>query len=176
MLPYLLMFCRIVIGVTFAYSFLTKVRDVNGFARTITNFKLLPGRLSRPAAILFLFGELVVVFLITGGGRLLPIGFGLAILLLLLFTTALTWTLTRNIQTPCHCFGVDKQPVTIYDLWRNTGFILCAAGGWGISYFGDVAALTWVEWSIVVLPALVIVMLMAHLGEIIAISRTVWRK
>ncbi|HIP73373.1 MAG TPA: DoxX family membrane protein [Anaerolineae bacterium] len=64
MLPYLLMFCRIAIGVTFAYSFLTKAQDVNQFARTIANFKLLPSQLSKPAATLTLIGELTAIALI----------------------------------------------------------------------------------------------------------------
>lgn len=124
MLPYLLMFCRIAIGVTFAYSFLTKAQDVNQFARTIANFKLLPSQLSKPAATLTLIGELTAIALMAVGGRLLPIGFGLAVLLLLVFTVALVWTLVRNIQTPCNCFGASRQPVTAYDLWRNLGFLL----------------------------------------------------
>jgi hypothetical protein len=54
---YLPAFCRITIGLTFAYSFLMKVRDVNQFAKTIANFKLVPLRWERPLALLFLSSE-----------------------------------------------------------------------------------------------------------------------
>ena len=175
-LPYLLTFSRVTIGLIFAYSFLAKVRDVNQFTRTITNFKLLPDQLSQPAAALLLIGELTVVILIIAGGQLLPVAFGLAILLLLVFTVALAWTLARRIQTPCNCFGASGQPVTAYDLWRNVSFILCAAGGWDISRLGDVRPLTWVEWSVIAVPALVFVMLTTHLGEIVALFQPVWEK
>ncbi len=52
--PFVLAFCRIVIGVAFAWSFAGKARDVPAFARTIGRFRLLPGRLQRPAALAFL--------------------------------------------------------------------------------------------------------------------------
>ena len=61
MLPYLLIFCRLAIGIMFAYSFLMKVRDVVAFAQSITNFRLLPLRWSKWLARLFLVGELAVV-------------------------------------------------------------------------------------------------------------------
>lgn len=166
MLPYLLSFCRMTIGVTFAYSFLAKVQDVNRFARIIANFKLLPGRLNKPATILLLVGELTIILLIMVGGQWLSIGFSLAIVLLLVFTTTLARTLTKNMQTPCNCFGAGEQSVTAYDLWRNGGFILCAAGGWIISHLGDVRPLNWLEWSVIVVPALVFVVLMTHLNKI----------
>ncbi len=167
-LPYLLTFSRITIGLIFAYSFLAKVRDVGQFARTITNFKLLPDPLSKPSAILLLIGELAVVTLITVGGRLLPIGFGLAILLFLLFTTALTWTLTRNIQTPCHCFGAGKQPVTAYDLWRNLGFLLLAMMGLWLQKvaYGITTTLQPVEAVLIGVVALAFVLIWANLADI----------
>ena len=168
MLPYLLMFCRIAIGVTFAYSFLTKVRDVNGFARTIANFKLLPSQLSKPAATLLLIGELTVVTLITEGSQLLPIGFSLTILLLLVFTTAMVWTLARNIQTLCHCFGAGANPVTAYDLWRNLGFLLLATVGWWSHKVANSTSVTLypVEVMLIGTVALAFILIWTNLADI----------
>ena len=168
MLPYLLMFCRIAIGVTFAYSFLTKARDVNRFARTIANFKLLPSRLSKLAATLTLIGELTVIVLMAVDGRLLPIGFGLAVLLLLVFTMALAWTLVRNIQTSCNCFGASRQPVTAYDLWRNLGFLLLATAGWWShkTVHGSTTALQPAEAVLIGVAALAFVLIWANLADI----------
>jgi peroxiredoxin len=127
---YLLAFCRITIGLTFAYSFLMKVRDVNQFAQTIANFRLVPLRWGRPLALLFLSGEVAVVILLLLGGVWLPLAFTLVLILLAAFTIALVAVLVRNIQTTCHCFGRSDKPVTSADVWRNGGLVLLAAGGW----------------------------------------------
>jgi uncharacterized membrane protein YphA (DoxX/SURF4 family) len=129
MLPYLLTFCRATIGLTFAYSFLMKVRDVNQFAQTITHFKLLSAHRSQPLALLFLTGELAVVLLLFIGGQLLPLAFGLALLLLATFTAALAFVLAHHIQTACNCFGSHQNPATFADVGRNVGLILIALFG-----------------------------------------------
>jgi len=102
------------------------------------------------------------------GGRLLPIGFSLAILLLLVFTTALALTLARNIQTPCNCFGAGEQPVTVYDLWRNLGFLLLAmAGLWSHKVaYGSATALQPVEAVLIGVAALAFVLIWANLADI----------
>ena len=133
MLPYLLTFYRLVIGLAFALSFVGKVRDVGQFAATIGRFELLPQRWTKTAALLFLGGEAAVVILIIAGGRLLPLAFGLATLLLLLFTLALLSALRRGIETSCNCFGDGDKPLTYYDVGRNAGFIGCGLLGWWLA-------------------------------------------
>ncbi|VAW31414.1 hypothetical protein MNBD_CHLOROFLEXI01-448, partial [hydrothermal vent metagenome] len=81
MIVYLVTFCRVTVGMLFAYSFVSKVGKLPQFAQTITNFKLLPERWSQPMALLFLMGELTVVVLALIGGQWLSVAFGLAILL-----------------------------------------------------------------------------------------------
>jgi uncharacterized membrane protein YphA (DoxX/SURF4 family) len=95
MLPYLLTFCRLVIGLTFALSFVGKVRDVGQFAATIGRFELLPRRWHKTAAWLFLGGEAAVILLLIAGGPLLALAFGLATLLL---TLASRQTLSLHIH------------------------------------------------------------------------------
>lgn len=129
LLPYLLAFCRIVIGLTFTYSFLAKVRNVDQFAQAITDFQLLPRGFSRPLAILFLAGELIVAVMVLIGDQFLSWAFVLAVLLLSIFTVAEVSVLTRNIQTSCHCFGASEEPVTYHDVWRNIGYIVCSLVG-----------------------------------------------
>ncbi|GIK56288.1 MAG: hypothetical protein BroJett015_19510 [Chloroflexota bacterium] len=130
---YLLAFCRITIGLLFAASFGGKVRDRKGFAQTISRFGLLPQRWSYPLALLFLGAELLVVILIIWGGPLLAPAFGLAFLLLVIFTVALASVLIRNISTTCHCFGRSEKQVTYADVWRNIGFIGCSLLGWWLA-------------------------------------------
>lgn len=89
MLPSLLTFSRMALGLLFVYAFLAKMRDVAGFAAAIDRFELLPRRWVKTVALLFLGGELAVILLLLAGGFLLPLAFALAGLLLTLFSLAL---------------------------------------------------------------------------------------
>lgn len=81
-------------------------------------------------ALFFLSGEFAVVVLLFMGGQLLPLAFGLALLLLAAFTVALVSVLVRHIQTTCNCFGNSQKPVTYSDVWRNVGLSSVIAVGW----------------------------------------------
>jgi hypothetical protein len=170
MLPYLLTFCRLVIGLVFVISFVGKVRDVGQFAATIGRFELLPRRWTKTAALLFLGGEAAVVALLILGGRLLPLAFGLATLLLFVFTLALLSALRRGIETSCNCFGTSDKPLTYYDVGRNAGFILLAATGLGMAgATGAVPTLAFIEHLFIFIIAAVFVLLWTNLSEIAAL-------
>jgi peroxiredoxin len=145
MLPYLLTFCRLVIGLVFAISFVGKARDIGQFAKTIGRFELLPRRWNKTAAWIFLGGEAAVVVLLIVGGPLLPLAFALAGLLLLLFTLALLSALRRNIETSCNCFGASEKLLTYYDVGRNAVFMACSVLGWWLvpQVAGSPAAQNW---------------------------------
>jgi hypothetical protein len=169
MMLYVLAFCRIVIGIVFAISFLRKVGNVPVFEQTITQFSILPKRFSRLVALLLLSGEIAVVFLVTMGGSFLEPGFLLSILLLLLFSSALVSVLHRNIQTPCNCFGLAQKRVSPIDIWRNIGFIVCALIGCStlaVSNSGQ-EQLAPLEWGLLGLAVAFFVALWLHLGEIV---------
>ena len=121
------------IGLVFVISFVGKVRDVGQFAATIGRFDLLSHRWHKTAAWLFLGGEAAVIVLLIIGGRLLPLAFGLATLLLFVFTLALLSALRRGIETSCNCFGASEKPLTYYDVGRNAGFIACSLLGWWLT-------------------------------------------
>ena len=172
MLPYLLAFCRITISLTFTYSFLMKVGDVNQFAQTVANFKLVPLRWERPLALLFLSGEAaVVVFLVIGGQQLLPLAFILALLLLLAFTAALALVLVRDIQTSCNCFGNTQKTVSYVDVWRNAGLILVSAIGLWTA--GNVkGTLNLIELFLIAIIAIIFVLLWTNLTDIVTLFQT----
>jgi uncharacterized membrane protein YphA (DoxX/SURF4 family) len=165
---YMLAFCRVVIGLVFVVSSVSKVLHISQFRQVISNFHILPRRLCGTAAILFICGEFAVVVFVIIGGPLLLFGFALAIFLLLIFCVALISVLARQIQTSCNCFGPSEKPVRVTDVWRNLGFILCAFGGW--------ATLAWtrrspeslgvVEWLLIGICACIFVLLCTQLGEI----------
>ena len=114
LISYGVAFCRVVIGLTFGFSFAGKVRDVPSFEQTIRRFKLLPEWLSHAAALAFLCGEAMVVLAMiphpillfkAWEGRVVQGGFILAALMLLVFCAALALVLSRKINTSCNCFG-----------------------------------------------------------------------
>jgi uncharacterized membrane protein YphA (DoxX/SURF4 family) len=165
---YMLAFCRVVVGVVFALSSASKVRNIAQFRKTINTFAILPSKLSGPVAILFLSGELAVAILMIAGGLLLMVGFSLAICLLLLFCTALISVLARGIHTSCNCFGASEKQVSSADVWRNGGFILCAAGGCVALLWAQGASspLGLVEWIVIGLGGVIFVLIWLELGEI----------
>ncbi|GHO46129.1 MauE/DoxX family redox-associated membrane protein [Ktedonospora formicarum] len=170
---YIQAFCRIVIGLVFAISSFGKLRDIPKFQRAILGFRLLPRRLSRSIALFFLSGELTVVVFVTLGGPLLLSGFLLAALLLLMFSGALASVLVRRLQTNCNCFGASEKNVSTTDIWRNLGFLICAAGGCGAIFWtrNQQMNLGSIEWLLASLGALIFVLIWIQLGEIVQLFR-----
>src|SRR5579885_845280 len=157
---YLLTFCRVAVGFVFAVSSGGKVLKIQEFQRAILRFRLLPARLTAPAAFWFLCSEIAVVLLMIVGGPLLLPGFALALLLLTLFSGALLSVLARGISTSCNCFGPDQREVSFADLWRNLGFFLCALGGCTIVVWVQKIReeLNVIEWILTTVAAVVFVM------------------
>lgn len=170
---YVLIFCRIALGLLFAISFLGKAPNLPLFEQTITGFGILPERFSRIAALTFLVGELAVILLLALGGQFLGLGFVLAAALLLIFSLALSSALARRIETTCNCFGPTERPISRYDLWRNGGFILCALTGVAAGALPErgLVSLSLVEWVLVGLVAAVFVAAWTQIGEIVQLFR-----
>jgi uncharacterized membrane protein YphA (DoxX/SURF4 family) len=138
LLPYALMFSRIVTALVFALSGMGKLRDLSAFERAVANFRILPQGIVKVTASLFVAGELIVVVLMFLEGGFLLSGFLLAMFLLLLFSIALLSVLARKLQTSCNCFGPSTKPMSHYDVLRNVGLMVCAFIGWfALSTFPD---------------------------------------
>ena len=169
---YGLTFCRVVIELVFLFSSVGKLRNISQFQQTITNFRLLPARMSRPTSLLFVGAEVAVVLLVALGGRFLPPGFLLAIILLLIFSGALISVLARQIQTSCNCFGSNERPVTQADIWRNAVFVLCALGGSSLT-LGRISpeGLELVTWLLIGGIAIIFVLTASFLGDIVQLFR-----
>ncbi|KAA3663981.1 MAG: hypothetical protein DWQ04_08045 [Chloroflexi bacterium] len=172
-MSYLLAFLRIVVGLVFAVSFLGKLRNIDQFTQIITTFKIVPARWNHLTALFFLIGELTVVIFIIVGQHLLSVAFGLAVLLLLVFTTALVFVLARNIQTSCNCFGENENLVSKHDIWRNVSLLACAAGGWIIDYIGQERGfLAWTEYVMLSITAILFVAFITNLKEFTNLFQT----
>lgn len=170
---YMLAFCRVVIGLTFVVSSVSKVLHMAQFRQAISNFHILPGRLSGIAAMLFLCSEFAVVVFVLIGGPLLLFGFALASFLLVLFCIALVSVLVRRIRISCNCFGTSTKRVSHFDVWRNVGFLLCAFGGCGTLAWtkGSQWNPSLLEWGLIGLGAVVFVVIWLQLGVIAQLFR-----
>jgi hypothetical protein len=125
----LLMCCRWAVGLTFLASVAGKARDLAAFRRAVVRFGIpAPG----PVAVGTVAAELAVVATLAAG--LLPVGFGLAIGLLVLFSVLLGRTVRTSDRVSCNCFGAGDRPVSRYDLVRN--LLLAAVAVLGLA-LGD---------------------------------------
>jgi len=129
-LGYLLIFCRMALGLLFFFAFLGKVPNLPPFERTLAGLGILPERFNRLAAFLFLISELTVILLLALGDQLLGPGLALAAMLLLFSSMALGSALARGLEFSDIGLGALPRPLSYYDLWRNAGFIGCAVAGW----------------------------------------------
>lgn len=167
---YALIFCRCVIGIAFAWSFVGKLRDVASFVMAIERFRLLPKVLHEAAAWGFLAGELAVVLAMLIGGPFLSWGFLWAGLMLLAFCGALAAVLWRKIDTSCNCFGSSQKPVSPWDLVRNAGLIACVLAGLALAPFASLSP-GYLESGLMFVAALVFVPVWVQVEEIVAVLR-----
>lgn len=172
-IPYILAFCRFVVGFVFVISGGSKILQFRAFRQTMIRFHVLPTRFTTSAAILFLSSEIAVSILVTLGGPFLLPGFTLAATLLILFSCVLLSVLIRGISTSCHCFGPSERPVSQADIWRNLGFLLCALGGCAGAVWSQEASgsLNIVVWIFAALGAAVFVSIWTQLGELAQLFR-----
>lgn len=168
---YALMFCRLALAATFAWSAGGKLRDMRAFRDSITAFRLLPRRWSAPLGWAFVGGEAaVVVLLLLGQPPLLGAAFGLAAGLLLIFSGALLSVMRRALAVSCNCFGRTEQQVSWYDLVRNALLLgCCLGGGWALPAAS--AALTGGETMLLGIMALCFLVLVTHVGDIVETLR-----
>lgn len=124
-----LIFCRWVIGLAFAVSAIGKASALASFRSAITEFGILPGRLTGAAALASVTAEGLTAVLVAAGGVFADAGFALAAALLAVFSVVLGVALRRKADVSCHCFGPSERHVSWYDLARNGVLGLCCAGG-----------------------------------------------
>lgn len=170
---YVLAFCRVTIGLVFAWSFIGKFQDIPSFIQTINNFKIIAGKFHLATAIFFLGGELAVLGIIILGGKLLSLGFLLAGGLLILFSTAMLSTLIRKIQTPCNCFGASQKLISPIDIVRNIILIIFSFIGYvlAITNSESLFSLGWLDWTIMSIGAIVFVSILIQLNLVVQLFR-----
>lgn len=173
---YLVLFCRSTIALLFIFSFGSKALALREFVVTIGDFKLLPHRWSRAAALLLLGGELITALLVIIGGGMLAVGFLLAAALLTIFSVALISVLRRKIAVGCNCFGRTERRVSYYDVARNVYLLLCSFVGLiGLIVLGILKRalqdLPSGELILLVVMSAFVLFAVIHLGEVVETLR-----
>ncbi len=120
--PNMISICaRMILGILFIYASWQKIADPGGFAQVIFNYQILPAELIHPAAIFLPWLELVCGlcmisgFLVRGSALILT-------LLLMIFISALFYSLLRGLDVSCGCFGLhsDQAAQEGLDIARDT--------------------------------------------------------
>jgi uncharacterized membrane protein YphA (DoxX/SURF4 family) len=99
---------RIILGVIFIYAGVVKIMDPSGFARAISNYRLLPELLVNLSAVILPWVEVIAgLSLVFGiwieGGSLVTGG------LLSVFFVALSASLVRGLDISCGCFSTSTE-------------------------------------------------------------------
>ncbi len=132
---YLLFIIRLILGALFVYSAFTKITDLDYFAKSLYNYRLLPEESLNFFALIIPWLELTVGILLIIGIYVKESAL-LGTLLMTVFTAAIAIALARGLDIECGCFGTrDGSRVGILkiieDVFMLLGFILLAVNGSG---------------------------------------------
>lgn len=116
---YVLLFGRLILGLVFGLSGVTKVADLAGFIASLREFRLLPERAVKPVALGITAAEVSVAAALLAGVAVEGAA-GAATALLTVFTFALARVLRRGQRIACRCFGeLSAGPASWRTVLRN---------------------------------------------------------
>lgn len=119
--------CRGMLALVFLASAVAKAGNFGGFVAAVRQLRLVPGTMPRPVARLVVAAEFGTVGLL-----LLPApaaGFGLAVVLAVLFSVVIEVSVRRGIRVPCPCFGASGDFLNRKQLVRNALLVVVAIVG-----------------------------------------------
>jgi thiol-disulfide isomerase/thioredoxin/uncharacterized membrane protein YphA (DoxX/SURF4 family) len=154
----LLLVARLLLAMVFIISGLAKIVDLRGSQKAVLDFGV-PSFLAVPLGILLPLAELAVVVALISSAWALYGAIG-ALVLLLLFITAISVNLSFGRQPDCHCFGqLSSEPIGAFTLVRNAilaviaGFIIWQGAAYnnvGLSSVAWIATLTTIDGIVLV--------------------------
>lgn len=165
-MAYLFAFCRLLTGIVFLMSAVSKLRGRAAYEEFTAATRALVRLPARPVAALVVTAEAAVAPLLAWPPTVLA-GFCLALGMLVAFTVAIAVALRRGRRVPCRCFGASAVPVGPGHLARNA--VLLAAATAGAVQAGAGAALAGVGpagFAAVALAAGAAAVLLSAIGEI----------
>lgn len=123
--PKLVLAARVALGAIFIAASADKLIHPKAFAEVIVNYRLLPGLLVNPAAVILPWLELIVGLALVFGPGARGAGL-LALLLMSAFAGALGFNLARGLDVACGCFraSASSSPATLLTLGRDVLFLM----------------------------------------------------
>lgn len=120
---HLLYAVQLSLGIVFLLATITKLRHPSAFAWTVARYRLVPRRVTRATAFLFIATEAFLAFaFLTGWMR--EIALPLAAAILFAFSAAVGVNLRRGQRIPCGCFGGESERVSARSLVRLSMLIV----------------------------------------------------
>ncbi|SEQ09915.1 Methylamine utilisation protein MauE [Lentzea xinjiangensis] len=127
-MSYVLVACRLCLGLVFLVSAVSKVRGRKNFAEFVrATGELAPPLPAKPAATAVVAAEVAVVALLCTPWA--ATGFLVGAGLLTAFTVAVVTAIVRGRQVRCQCFGNSSAPVSWFQVARNALLLSVAAAG-----------------------------------------------
>lgn len=116
---------RLILGGVFIFASLDKIVHPLDFAKSISNYQILPDHLINLAALILPWLELILGALLVFGVWL-PGAIVLTDLLLVVFFAALLFNLARGLNVDCGCFSASPtdNPATSWYVIRDTLLLL----------------------------------------------------
>lgn len=143
---YLALGCRAALAVTFLLAVAGKLAGQRAFAeftRSVRDMHAVPARFIEAAARATVVGEAATVLLVVLPVRpLAAIGCAFAVLLTLLFSSAIARSLRTGRRTPCRCFGRSTVPLGGRHLIRNAVLLIVGVAGLATTVTGGPTQLT----------------------------------
>ena len=140
-MSYVVIACRVAVGLVFACSALGKLRGRTAYAGFVDSVRALVPVLA-PRAAPVLAGAVVAaeaaVALGVLSGATCRTALILAAVLLAAFGLALALAIRRRVRVPCRCFGATSEPPGAPQLIRNAGLLTVALVG-AVVAAGDAA-------------------------------------
>jgi len=163
---------RVVLGLSLLESGAAKLKDIDGFVFGVRQYRILPRRVTRPAALALACAEPVLGLWILAGPAV-QLAAGLAAVLLLTFGVAVGVNLKRGRAIPCFCHGAGSDdligPMTLVREAVLVAVAWIIASHAPVSW-GEVAAAEESPLSVlvpVVLLALLVIMAGRSAGELL---------
>ena len=126
---YTIAILRIYLALIFVLSGIEKINDLNGFAQSIENYKILPVALVNIAAITIPWIEVVAGTLLLFGIYIKENSL-IILVLLIIFTIALIIALAKGLNINCGCQGAAyAQRINIAKIFENISLIIMSLLG-----------------------------------------------
>ncbi len=161
----ILFLCRCILGFTFAWSAIGKLRDVSSFGDVIESFNFFSNDWNYYLAWILISFELVTVFLLLTSYHFY--GFSSSIILLSIFSVILLILLKKRQKVNCNCFGPSHRIVTVFDIYRNFVFISVAIVGILVTGSTSESTVSLPHTLILLSLSAIIVFFLTSLGDIV---------